>query len=31
LVEKRVLEIGDGDSVSPEEPFFELLNEGCFE
>lgn len=31
LVEEGVLEVGDGDAVSSEEPFFELLNEGCFE
>lgn len=31
MVEKRVLEVGDGDAVSSEEPLFELLNEGCFE
>ena len=31
LVEEGVLEVGNGDAVSFEEPFFELLDHVCFE
>lgn len=31
MVEQWIFEVRDRDSVSLEEPLFELLNEGCFE
>lgn len=31
LVEQWIFEVRDRDSISLEEPLFELLNEGCFE